>query len=401
MEFHLAGFWIFAQLSAWWPHRRYVCPADPVDVPQFCPSLAVASQIFEAVLAEVRLLESRLSQAKTAHRRYQHDHDRHLVFRDVARPSAAPVETLIHEVHATVQEVDASESAVVLTEPATVDANMPLWISGHAHEVIHAEYDKVWLSTVDHIQANDKAVQRQEIGDLRAIFQAFHEQWQQRWCRHDQVPFTHWDAVVGLARRVFRPVPVPHLQVDVPLLCAETHRKKKRSATGLDGVSRDDLVQADAHTLQSLVNMYQRAECDGSWPAQLLAGKVHSLAKTESASTAGQYRPITVFGCPTVFGPASSLDTCLNGPSIGLITVCSAIAEVAKPQTFGTFFCNRSNRPMLPTHLCAGCRLTLRSVSIVFPVTQRFALLSLPEPPSGYHCLGWCAVGHVQTLQGP
>ena len=224
--------------------------------------------------------------------------NRHLVFRDVTRPSAAPVETLIHEVHATVQEVDVGESAVVLTEPVHVDATMPLWISGHAHEVIHADHDKVWLSDVDHIQPSDKAVQRQEIGDLRAIFQAFHEQWQKRWCRHDQVPFTHWDAVVGLARRVFRPVPVPHLPVDVPLLSAEVRRKKKRSATGLDGVSRDDLVQADACTLQSLVSMYQRAECDGSWPAQLLAGKVHSLAKTESASTAGQYRPITVFGLP-------------------------------------------------------------------------------------------------------
>ena len=80
----------------------------------------------------------------------------------------------------------------------------PLWISGQPRDVIHADHDKVWLTDVDHIQPSDSAVQRQEIGDLRSIFQAFHEQWQQRWCRHDQVPFTHWNEVVALASRLFQ-----------------------------------------------------------------------------------------------------------------------------------------------------------------------------------------------------
>ena len=282
----------------WWPQRRYVCPLDPVQVPQFCPSAVVAKQIFEAVLAEVRLLEQRLARAKAAHRRYQHDNDRLLVFRDVARPFAAPVESLLHDVQAVVREVDHNECAVVLDAPHPVDAQWPVWVSGCPYDVIHADHDKIWLTDVEGIEPEAKVAQRQELGDLQEVFNAFHCQWKERWCRHDQLPFSHWDAVIGFARQVIRPIPAPHLVVTPELIMAETSKKKKRTASGLDGVSRDDLVQADANVLQSLANMYQRAETDGCWPTQVLAGKVQSLAKTADASTVAQFRPITVLGLP-------------------------------------------------------------------------------------------------------
>lgn len=221
-----------------------------------------------------------------------------MVFRDVARPLAAPVETLLHEVQAKVTEVDVHECAVVLDTPQDVDVTLPVWIAGQPRKAIHAELDKVWLTDVEGIAPSARVAQHQEIGDLKDVFEAFHSQWKERWCKHDQLPFSHWDSVLGFAQRVMHPAPVPHLVITPELNLAESHKKKKRSATGLDGVSRDDLIQADACTLQSLADMYQRAEHDGSWPAQLLAGKVHSLPKTEAASTVGQFRPITVFGLP-------------------------------------------------------------------------------------------------------
>lgn len=53
---------------------------------------------------------------------------------------------------------------------------------------------------------------------------------------------------------------------------------------------------ADPSTLASLESMYRRAELTGDWPQQLVAGKVHSLAKTAVASVVGDFRPITIFG---------------------------------------------------------------------------------------------------------
>ena len=284
--------------SAWWRSRQYRCPADPSHIPQFCPGPGPARQIFDAVLAEVRLFEQRLNLARSARRTALHEQDRHLIFREVARDPPAPVETLLHRVEAKVVQIDESESAVELDQPVALEPQETLWISGKAREVIHADHDKVWLSEVVDIQPSDKLVQSRQVGDLRAIFEAFHEQWQLRWCKHDAVPFSHWTELIAFARRVIRPCHIPHLALDGAAIQAEASRKKKRSATGLDGVSRADLVSADPATLQSVANAYSRAEADGLWPRQLVAGKVHSLAKTSSAASVGDYRPITIFGLP-------------------------------------------------------------------------------------------------------
>ena len=95
-----------SSFSSWWLTRQYVTPRDPVHVHLHCPSSDVAHQIFDAVLAEVRLLESRLQAAKQAYRQTQHEQDRHLVFREVARSPAAPVESLLHRVDAQVVCID-------------------------------------------------------------------------------------------------------------------------------------------------------------------------------------------------------------------------------------------------------------------------------------------------------
>ena len=280
----------------WWHARLFVSPLDPVNVPLWCPPSDVAHQIYEAVLAEVRLFESRLNLAKAAHRRTQHEQDCTLVFREVAKTPAAPVETLIHSTSALVASVDVDECAVVLDKPMDFHKDHPVWIAGQLCSVIHAGHDKLWVEDVAQISEGSTVVQRQQIGDLQTIFDAFHCQWKQRWCRHDDVPFTHWTELIGFARRVLHPVHTPHLRIDPTMFLAECQRKKKRSATGLDGVSRDDLLAADGSTLASLTHVFSRAESDGEWPRQLLAGKVHSLAKVEGASSVGEFRPITIFG---------------------------------------------------------------------------------------------------------
>jgi len=282
--------------TEWWLSRHFVSPLDPSAMPQFCPPSQVAHQIFDAVYAEVRHLEQLLNQAKTSHRRHQHADDKHLIYREVARNPAEPVESLLHAVHSTVTEVDETECAVVLAAPAALRPDLPLWIAGASAEIIHHDHDKVWLTDVAGVQQGQQVAQTQYLGDLPALFEAFHDQWKKRWCRHDQTPFDRWDMLLNFAKEVIRPMPIPHLQVDVSTVQAEFHRKKKQAATGLDGVSRADWIAADEATLRSLISAFTRAETDGCWPAQLLAGKVRSLAKTESASAVGDYRPITVFG---------------------------------------------------------------------------------------------------------
>jgi len=282
----------------WWYGRLYVSQLDPVDLPLHAPNSQIAHQVFEAVLAEVRAFERNLAFAQQAHRAAQHEKDRLLIFREVARQPAAPVESLVHSVSSVVAQLDPTQCAVELVEPVNLDANQPVWIGGQQKQVIHAESDKIWISDLEGVQPSDKVKQSTHIGRLQDLFEEFHEQWKARWCRHDHLAFDHWEQLLGFARRVLTPQSIPSLRLDVSLLRAEVHRKKKRSATGLDGVSRADLIAADDAVFQSLTRAYERAQTDGEWPAQLLAGKVISLAKSDSASSVGDYRPITVFGLP-------------------------------------------------------------------------------------------------------
>lgn len=163
----------FAQ---WWPTRLYVSPLDPVSLPVFCPPSAVAHQIYDAVLAEVRLFEQRLQNAKRANRQTQLERDRNLVFREVARSPAAPVDSLLHRVEAVVTRVDVEECAVELSRPVSLLPDMPVWVSGQQCEVIHADHDKIWLHDVSTITPEDRCLQTQHVGDLRALFDAFHEE---------------------------------------------------------------------------------------------------------------------------------------------------------------------------------------------------------------------------------
>ena len=72
-------------------------------------------------------------------------------------------------------------------------------------------------------------------------------------------------------------------------------RKSSRSATGLDGVSRLDLLALGDADLQLLLHTLSCAGQTGAWPQQVLNGYVRSLAKTEDPLEVGHYRPITVF----------------------------------------------------------------------------------------------------------
>eukprot|EP00435_Cladocopium_sp_Y103_P026527 s79_g6.t1 len=239
-----------------------------------------------------------LLSAKRAHRRTQHELDRNLVYKEVAKDPPAPVETLLHKVEAEVQCLDEPACAVELDRPVDLLAAEQVWIGGVPVQVIHAEHDKLWLEDIAGIRPQDRVIQTKPVGDLDTIFQAFHDQWRVRWCKHDAIPNSQWQDIVDFAAKTMKPRHVQPLILDEALIRAEVKRKKKTAATGLDGISKLDLQQVGPNVITSLLNMYARAHADGTWPKQVLAGKVLSLAKEPGASLPNQFRPITVFGLP-------------------------------------------------------------------------------------------------------
>ena len=281
--------------ATWWTGRGCIGLSDPGFVPQHPPAPDLALQLCECFASEVRCLERRLVQARKTARAHAHSRNPNLVFKDTQRPMPEPVSTLLIQHKSQVTEVDADEAAVVIDPPCQFDDTKPVVLGTTATAVIHATTDKVYLETVQAAQVGQTVSQSHPVGDLDEVFRAFHEQWQKRWCRHDQVPHSHWVNLIAFARANMPQRTLEPLDINPSLLQAEVAFKKPTAATGMDGVSRKDLQAAGPHVLQSLCNMFDRAASDGAWPIQVITGKVASLAKVPNPQGTGDYRPITVF----------------------------------------------------------------------------------------------------------
>ena len=259
--------------AAWWVGTfGWTLPLTP-------PSPDGAAWIYQTFLPEVRALERSLNQVRQQARAQARILNPNLIFQDVKRPFAKPVDSLLHRVAATVVSLDSTDQTVVLDSPCAFSPDQPIFVGGKTISVIHADHDTIWTDNIESFRVGDRVCQTTPLGKLDLIFDAFHTQWKQRWCRHDQVPFDRWQTLVDFSARVLPFRPHPHLELTVPLLRAEAKRKKPHSATGLDGVSRADVLTASDSVLGSLLSAYTRAETDGAWPEQMLAGKVTSLAK--------------------------------------------------------------------------------------------------------------------------
>ena len=189
--------------ASWWPSRNYKCPNDPVVMPSHVPRYEVAVQIFDAFRCEVRLLETRLQAAHKQRRRDLRARDPKLLFRDVKRQPPQPVETLVQASSCHVVSVDLDFHGLVVDSLPCFDVQRPVVIQGRSHELIAHDTDTIWVDDATQVRPGDRVVQSKYVGELPALFEAFHEQWRKRWCRHDLVPTSQWQQLLDFARRTF------------------------------------------------------------------------------------------------------------------------------------------------------------------------------------------------------
>ena len=281
--------------AEWWTGRACIGLSDPGFVPSSPPDPELATALCECFECEVRFLERRLSHAKQTARKHAHKQNPNLIFKDTRRTMPEPVSSLLVKHRSQVVEVDAEDVAVVLDPPCQFDDACPVLVAEVPTQIVHATDTKLYLESVQHVTVGDQVAQAKPVGALAEVFEAFHVQWKQRWCKHDQVPHSHWHNLIEFARAHMPQWNTPALDIHPALLKAEVSNKKPTAATGLDGVSRKDLLAADTNLLRSLCSLYDRACADGTWPHQTVTGKVASLAKTPSPEGTSDYRPITVF----------------------------------------------------------------------------------------------------------
>ena len=279
--------------ALWWSERSH-CSGEPDTVPIEPPSHAAAVLYLAALQSDLSALEKSLNASRSHARRLAKASDIHAMYQTVKRDPPIQVDSLATTTQVEVVDVDEEESAVVIARPIPWRPDVPILHQSRPVSVIHADDDKLWLESCAGIQSGDVLTQCKQ-GDLPELFQAFEAQWSALWNRHVNIPPGQWDQIIDFASATLRPVDAPAPSYTVGVVRRTLQSKSKHAATSLDGVSRADLMQLSDPDMALLCKVYQQAITTGSWPDQVLSGYVRSLAKVESPSEVGHFRPITVF----------------------------------------------------------------------------------------------------------
>ena len=282
--------------STWWNNEcETMLDGAPLCIPLAAPSLAIAEAIYTSFLAEVRRLEGSLKHARRQHGIKRRREQATLVFKDVKAVPPDRVDVLLNSKQATIVEVCNIDGCITMNEALDFDNSQPCVINGISHNIVFAEAEWVYLEDVTGIEPMQVISQHRFVGRTTDMFQEFEKEWTRRWNRHSQVLPSQWDQIVAFAQATIpnHPFEVPELTPQQIVQAAST--KKKHSATGPDGVSLVDIMQAPKQVHQHLCDMLHRSEKTGDWPQQVIVGKVASLAKTEAPTKVSEYRPITIF----------------------------------------------------------------------------------------------------------
>lgn len=157
---------------------------------------------------------------------------------------------------------------------------------------------QLWFTEPHSLVVGQLLHQSTPIAELNKLFDMFGAEWRKRWGRHRDIPDSHWSTLIDFAKAALHPHPMPSTEIDEQRWLQAVKSKPQKAATGMDGVARLDLLRLHHEHNQQMLSVIQTTEQTGQWPQQMCHGAVHSLRKTENASSVDAFRPITVLPVP-------------------------------------------------------------------------------------------------------
>lgn len=254
--------------------------------------------MFDVMAKEVR----RFEQSLTAHRtrvakQRRQDHMKY-VFADCKDPRPKPIDSLVQRTEVIIEDVVPAENAVVLAQPVTLDASLPMVTGGIPRVIVAHCEDKVWLESVDDIEVGQTLIQEEIASSDAAIMQKLREVWEPRWNKLSHVTASHWDDINSFAAKMLPPIQWSFPAWTGTQVRAQIQMKKPTAGVGPDGVTQTDLAALPSAGCEALADMYKAIENGATWPIQTSTRFVASLAKCEDATGPDQYRPVTVYSLP-------------------------------------------------------------------------------------------------------
>ena len=289
----------------WWTQRVSCSQVQNSLLPTQVPTYALISYVEAEFEKSFQAMENQHKKQCANEQFQKHKADANAVFRSVRDQGPEPVETLLQTVSTTVIEV-VDAASVVVENSESIDSKLPILGGAGPLHVDMNEDNQIWFEEEHDLIEGQTITQQQPQGTYAQLFEAFSREWTARWDKHQSLPEGHWSVLVGFIQNAFSP---DHMMQCTPITKkeweAELQNKPKHAATGMDGVSVQDLRNMPENLVEDLLQLINHIESTGEWPEQLVHGAVHSLQKVPDACRVSQFRPITIL--PVVYRVWSSI----------------------------------------------------------------------------------------------
>ena len=282
--------------SSFWQQQTFAFESVPVVLPHCTPTVVQADQILQGFTEKLRHLEKVLQANRITHAKSARVHDPTKIYRDVARPKAVPVQTLISSKVAQVTECSQDTPTILYPEGA-LSLDEPVFGPHGLVSIVSHEPGKIHLSEEHGLVEGDVLTQEVFRGEPAEVMREFEQLWMGFWGRHKETPVEKWEPFIAICQQhvapLFRDMQLP--PITEAQWIATVRSRKRFAAIGPDGYSRLDLLNMPASCVSDLVRILHRVEAGEPWPQSWMTGIIHALEKKEGACKATDFRPICIF----------------------------------------------------------------------------------------------------------
>jgi len=217
---HKASLWLKIRQSTgfqegfdtWWNQLDKVFPASPLSLPFSPPAADVALSIFEEFAYHYRALEKSMMKARHEHAKQRRTKDPMLIYRDLQRDRAEPVQTIVqnHTFAITSRHEAQDQVHITLQEPLP-EGFQSVTISQIPVLISQTDQNEFAIPAETAAQLDSEITLRKNTGDITKFLDAFEAEWAPRRQKHDHTDHTKWDILT------FSKLPCQLEKLDLPL----------------------------------------------------------------------------------------------------------------------------------------------------------------------------------------
>lgn len=254
-----------------WLKRSIFIQDAPCVLPVLMPDLKIATVIFATFQMEFDNFEKALRSQRINIAKHNRQTNQVKVFNDVAMPRAMSVQTVSRHNIFTITDVS-EDGLICRVTPSGLMSDSPLYAGQEPWHTTCIRGSEFALNQSKDLVPGSTVTQKVHLGKRAEVLTEFEALWMKYWGRNQHSDPDRRQPFIDMCTRV---LPASEQPMDMQPItstvwtCA-VRRRKQRSATGPDGISRLDLLHMGPHQVDKLLQIVAHVETGSRWPDSCL-----------------------------------------------------------------------------------------------------------------------------------